>query len=52
MTHTYMKLIMNAKRDGNIAKSATQELDLSTKVIKSKKVYSRKEKHKKDAHEN
>ena len=34
-------------RDINIAKSATMELDLSTKSIPSKKQYTRKVKHKK-----
>ena len=34
------------KRDQLIRLSATQELNLSTRSIKSKKVYSRKDKHK------
>ena len=37
---------MAKKRDMNIYMTATGELKLSTQVIKSKKVYSRKEKHK------
>ena len=37
---------MSKKRDINIYMTATGELKLSTQVIKSKKIYSRKEKHK------
>ena len=33
-------------RDLNIAKASTMELNLSTRSIKSKKVYNRKTKHK------
>lgn len=34
------------KRNGDILKSFKKELDLKTKVVKSKKDYKRKEKHK------
>lgn len=33
-------------RDLNIAKAYAKELNLNTKVVKSKKIYSRKFKHK------
>lgn len=36
-------------RDINIAKAYSKELNLSTKVIKSKKIYTRKFKHKAQA---
>ena len=34
------------KRNGDILKNFKKEIDLSTKVVKSKKSYSRKQKHK------
>lgn len=34
------------RRNGDILKNFKKEIDLSTKVVKSKKAYSRKEKHK------
>jgi len=34
------------KRDINIIKAFKNEIDLKTKVIKSKKIYTRKNKHK------
>ena len=34
------------KRNGDILKNFKKEIDLSTKVVKSKKNYSRKQKHK------
>ena len=36
---------MKVKRDGNILKSLQREISLSSRVVKSKKVYSRKQKH-------
>ena len=38
----------NKPRDENIRKSYERELNLQTKVVKSKKPYSRKPKHKPD----
>ena len=40
------------KRNGDILKSFKKELDLKTKVVKSKKDYKRKEKHKGNYNEN
>ena len=37
---------MRVKRDRNILKSLQREINLSSRVVKSKKVYSRKQKHK------
>ena len=34
------------KRDQNIQKATKKELDLSTRIVKSKTVYTRKEKYK------
>ena len=39
---------MRIKRDGNILKSLQREISLNSRVVKSKKVYSRKQKHKVD----
>ena len=36
---------MKIKRDGNILKSLQREINLGSRVVKSKKVYSRKQKH-------
>lgn len=36
------------KRDGNILKNFKREINLSTKVLKNKKIYTRKCKFKKD----
>ena len=36
------------KRNGDIVKSYKKEINLNTKVVKSKKQYTRKQKHKKD----
>jgi len=33
------------RRDGNIIKAIRGEIDMSRKVVKSKKLYTRKEKH-------
>lgn len=37
---------MKVKRDGNILKSLQREINLNSRVVKSKKGYSRKQKHK------
>jgi len=34
------------RRDGNIIRAIKGEIDMSKKVVKSKKLYTRKEKHK------
>ena len=36
---------MKVKRDGNILKNIQREINLNSRVVKSKKVYSRKQKH-------
>lgn len=36
---------MKVKRDGNILKSLQREINLNSRIVKSKKVYSRKQKH-------
>ena len=36
---------MKVKRDGNILKSLQREISLNSRVVKSKKIYSRKQKH-------
>lgn len=36
---------MKMKRDGNILKSLQREINLNSRIVKSKKVYSRKQKH-------
>ena len=36
---------MKIKRDGNILKSLQREINLNSRVVKNKKVYSRKQKH-------
>lgn len=38
----------NNMRDGNILKNYKKEINLQTKIIKDKKKYSRKKKHKKN----
>lgn len=38
-------------RDGNIVKNYKREINLQTKVIKNKKAYNRKLKHKEKQHE-
>jgi len=40
------------KRDWNIIKAYKKEIDLKTKVVKSKKKYTRKMKHKRSIYEN
>ena len=40
------------KRNGDILKSYKKEIDLKTRVVKSKKDYTRKEKHKGNYDEN
>ena len=57
MIHVLVEVLLNLKivvkekrmkRDGNIYKAYKKELNLNTKVVKSKKQYTRKQKHKKD----
>lgn len=42
------KGIKMTKRDGNILKSLQREINLNSRIVKSKKVYSRKQKHRVD----